>query len=242
MSRSIISTRSYRLIVFLSVPIFELKAGSVEAYVVLRLLSGRDAGRYDGGLLVMVYVITDGSGHIKIGAAKNVEERMRQLQTGNPRELKIIRTFDVDNDLKAESMLHEHFREYKVQEPIWTHFTEWFSADILPEIMNINDDELFALKPKDNRTASQRYLCKITDTAIHELSDDALLTHFHYPTKLSKQVLIKRLRQYESFHLSPYGVRRLIEKYVGSESEFEKFQEELFQERQQKYMKRGSNY
>ena len=188
----------------------------------------------------MVYVITDGSGYVKIGVAKNVEERMRQLQTGNPHELKIIKTFDVDDDLKAESMLHRHFSDRRAKEPIWTHFTEWFSADILPEVMNISDKELSTMKAKDNSTASQRYIRKITDTSACELSDGALLTPFHYPTKLTKQVLIERLRQYESFSLSPYALKRLIEKYVGSDGEFEKFKDEILEERHKRYMERCS--
>lgn len=65
----------------------------------------------------MVYFITDGE-FIKIGKSENPIERMKKLQTGNVRELKMLATYQCyDEDL--EGYIHKRFSHDRVR-------GEWF--------------------------------------------------------------------------------------------------------------------
>ena len=57
----------------------------------------------------------------KIGStrAKNVNNRLKQLQTGNSNELFIKESFETDYPFKLEQMLHNHFKYSNV-------IGEWF--------------------------------------------------------------------------------------------------------------------
>ena len=77
---------------------------------------------------------------IKIGKAKNIQKRRKQLQTGNPVELKILGWLLSDNDLVLEKQLHQSFRHARGQ-------GEWFAiepADILPVLMRAGQDGFIA--------------------------------------------------------------------------------------------------
>ena len=73
----------------------------------------------------------NGCSPIKIGVAKNIEVRKRNLQTGNPLELRLLGWIvDVDS-FQLERHLHQHFEATRVR-------GEWFSiepADILLILM-----------------------------------------------------------------------------------------------------------
>jgi hypothetical protein len=62
----------------------------------------------------------------KIGIAKNVEDRLLMLQTGNPYSLAILRKFEVADASRLERVLHCRFADARVR-------GEWFAlttADI----------------------------------------------------------------------------------------------------------------
>lgn len=68
---------------------------------------------------------------IKIGVAKNIIVRRRNLQTGNPLELKLLGWLKAEDDFALEAILKERFKDRKVR-------GEWFDiepADILPILM-----------------------------------------------------------------------------------------------------------
>lgn len=67
----------------------------------------------------MIYFIKS-KNHVKIGYSKNPEERLAELQTGNPIRLKLLATFP--GDAKTEKGLHEAFAKYHWQ-------GEWFRFD-----------------------------------------------------------------------------------------------------------------
>lgn len=67
----------------------------------------------------MVYFITDGE-FIKIGKANDPNQRLSELQTGNPKSLWIIK--QIKGDEKQERMLHQVFKT-------WHHRGEWFRAN-----------------------------------------------------------------------------------------------------------------
>ena len=68
-----------------------------------------------------IYLITD-CRHYKLGIAKNVEKRKRQLQTGTPNKLVIEACYPVIDARKKEKYLHTKYASKKRQ-------GEWFSLD-----------------------------------------------------------------------------------------------------------------
>ena len=70
-----------------------------------------------------VYLIgeIDNIGKYKIGStrAKNVNKRLKQLQTGNSSELFIKSSYETEHPLKLEKMLHNHFKSSNL-------IGEWF--------------------------------------------------------------------------------------------------------------------
>jgi hypothetical protein len=69
-----------------------------------------------------VYLIGDNEGRYKIGCTKHPVERLKQLQTANPSDLKIICTVSVKNDFMVERTLHRQFAEKNIN-------GEWFVLD-----------------------------------------------------------------------------------------------------------------
>ena len=74
-----------------------------------------------------VYLIgeTNNHGRYKIGSAraKDVNHRLKQLQTGNASELYIKEAFETEHPFKLEKMLHNHFK-YKNLNGEWFELSE----------------------------------------------------------------------------------------------------------------------
>lgn len=63
-----------------------------------------------------VYILRVSSdGIYKIGVSKNVEKRVKQLQTGNPEPIEIVKTFLSEYPYKVESVMHRRFNRNHVQ-------------------------------------------------------------------------------------------------------------------------------
>lgn len=79
---------------------------------------------------------------LKIGYAKNVEERMKAYKTYNP-SVKLLKTREGDYDL--ENYLHNYFKRYELSD-----FNEWFiySKKIIEEFdsIKITDDEYIYIR------------------------------------------------------------------------------------------------
>lgn len=74
----------------------------------------------------MIYFIENiETKHIKIGFTTNVKERLGQLQTSSPHELRVLSICEGDD--KYEKELHGKFNEFRVR-------GEWFMPD--KELMN----------------------------------------------------------------------------------------------------------
>lgn len=71
-----------------------------------------------------VYLIADYNNNVyKIGASRNCAiKRMKQLQTGNSNELRLLETFTTDYPYRLETMLHNRFNYKKVH-------NEWYALD-----------------------------------------------------------------------------------------------------------------
>lgn len=89
-----------------------------------------------------VYFITDGD-YIKIGIAASLPNRMKQLQTGNPRQLEALYVIEEPNQRQAlndERMLHKYFSTAQT-------FGEWFDIKRYSIIACCNKNGLRLSKP-----------------------------------------------------------------------------------------------
>ena len=75
------------------------------------------------------FIQSEIGGPIKIGTAKDINQRLSTLQTGCPFKLMIINTI---NNVwhKKESELHKQFSKYRIH-------GEWFSPEIKNKIINL---------------------------------------------------------------------------------------------------------
>ena len=77
------------------------------------------------GTPMVLYVLKAGP-FIKIGVAKSITNRLKQVQTGNPYVVEVARTYVLNSEEKAraiEAALHAKYASYKAA-------GEWFTADI----------------------------------------------------------------------------------------------------------------
>lgn len=65
-----------------------------------------------------VYLV-HASGHWKIGVSQNVEQRLREIQTGCPYRVEIVKFWKSENATKVEKALHHRFAEHRME-------GEWF--------------------------------------------------------------------------------------------------------------------
>jgi Meiotically up-regulated gene 113 len=73
-----------------------------------------------------VYLIRANDGRYKIGIAKNPNQRISQLQTGNSDKLKLIETYQSENASKIESALHNRYSHAR-------NVGEWFDLSVTEE-------------------------------------------------------------------------------------------------------------
>lgn len=79
----------------------------------------------DPPLHPVIYVITDGHSHHKVGKANNFERRLKQLQTGNGRRLRLVAYLRVNDDhlaYVAESAAKSSLQEFRA-------VGEWFACN-----------------------------------------------------------------------------------------------------------------
>lgn len=71
-----------------------------------------------------IYIIhASNTSTYKIGIAKDVEKRLKGLQTSNPNKLQVVNKFYFDNASKIESDLHEKFKDKRLN-------GEWFNLNV----------------------------------------------------------------------------------------------------------------
>jgi len=73
----------------------------------------------------LYFIQSHKTGHIKIGRAKDPHKRIRELQTGNGEELRLIAFFQ--GWAWRERYLHEHLKDFRLS-------GEWFSHDCVSYI------------------------------------------------------------------------------------------------------------
>lgn len=111
-----------------------------------------------------IYVLTDGS-HYKIGVAKDVNARIKQLQIGNPRRLYIVfKSSELSNAYELERTIHN---EYK---PLRTN-SEWFDfVDIDKVISYISN--LVKVEGTNKVKISTCARCDFFDSQINKLKEE----------------------------------------------------------------------
>ena len=96
----------------------------------------------------MIYFIADGD-YVKIGKAGNVNERLRALQTGNPRSLALLKVVDCsklnDNytDYDVETELHAYFNADRISNANTTT-SEWFQRSAVQFLIDMTEIEITA--------------------------------------------------------------------------------------------------
>ena len=76
------------------------------------------------------FILNSESNAIKIGRARDIEKRLRSLQTASPVELELLRTIQVESESQAqvlERKLHVRFEHLRLK-------GEWFKAE--PELLS----------------------------------------------------------------------------------------------------------
>jgi hypothetical protein len=70
-----------------------------------------------------VYLIEDiDNSRYKIGVAKDLKKRLRNLQTGNSNQIKLIDSFETEYPFRLEKMLHNRFDEFH-------YYNEWYDLN-----------------------------------------------------------------------------------------------------------------
>ncbi|MFG6108302.1 GIY-YIG nuclease family protein [Stenotrophomonas nematodicola] len=85
---------------------------------------------------MIYFFIEDTDELVKIGRAKDIERRRRNLQTGNHRKLLLLGWIRTDDDVRVEREIHEHFNVQRGR-------GEWFHidpADVLPILSHFGID------------------------------------------------------------------------------------------------------
>jgi len=85
---------------------------------------------------MIYFFIEDTNEKVKIGRARDIERRRRNLQTGNPRKLLLLGWIRTDDDVRAEQEIHRHFHIRRAN-------GEWFDlepCDVLPILSHFSVD------------------------------------------------------------------------------------------------------
>jgi hypothetical protein len=70
-----------------------------------------------------VYLIEDiDNNRYKIGVTKNLKRRLKNLQTGNSNQIKLIDSFETEYPFRLETMLHNRFNSFH-------YYNEWYDLD-----------------------------------------------------------------------------------------------------------------
>lgn len=130
------------------------------------------ARRIGAGLMFVYFIAEIDDGPIKIGVAKDPVQRLRGMQTGNPRRLRI--EYILIGNRETEQLLHEIWREYAIPAPGRKvdsgPGTEWFRPEIRSDLF-----------PVLATAASWQvaYVASTEDEVLDYWSFDAIIRHAH---------------------------------------------------------------
>jgi hypothetical protein len=102
-------------------------------------------------MIEYVYII-ECAGYFKIGRAKNVKRRLKQLQTGSPDDMVVLREYATEHAPKLEAYLHQRLFKRNVR-------GEWFApltVDLADQIVQDFSNDVLAYDPFAQLTERQR--------------------------------------------------------------------------------------
>lgn len=139
----------------------------------------------------IIYFITDGE-YVKIGVTTDLNKRLRGLQTGNPRRLKVLYSFTTDWPYTVESKLHKKYENKNVG-------NEWF--DILDDFPLYKDKYL---RPIDIET-----ILGASHTFVNKLINKPEFPSIRFGERIIR-VKISDLNEYLHTHNIVYKGERVI--------------------------------
>lgn len=100
-----------------------------------------------GTVYLLLSVSPDNVESHKIGiTTKTVEKRVKQLQTGNPNSISVLKQYKTINYRKVESALHKVFRERTEAKNEWRALTDEQVSSFLDECKRIDENIEYLLK------------------------------------------------------------------------------------------------
>lgn len=97
---------------------------------------------------------------VKIGRSKDLQVRLRALQTGSPYDLKLMGWIESDNDAQLEQKLHERYSDKNIR-------LEWFyldPEDVLGELKShgirayiVTEENTFEIMSRDKDGVAEYY-------------------------------------------------------------------------------------
>jgi hypothetical protein len=90
--------------------------------------------------------IVEANGHFKIGVATNIKKRISSLQTSCPFKLSLLKTWQHDDALDLERLLHKKYKSFRCS-------GEWFklSAKHIQVILGANKIEDLCATKRNRR-------------------------------------------------------------------------------------------
>ncbi len=86
-----------------------------------------------------VYLISNSQGHYKIGfTRRNVNDRIRELKTGNSEEIQLISEYSSDWGTKIEAALHRKYKKKKINRE-WFELNEYEVENFLLDCHKIHE-------------------------------------------------------------------------------------------------------
>lgn len=90
------------------------------------------------------------NGYKKIGRSKDYLKRLGNLQTGSCQDIEIIDTFEVENDVKMENIIHYFLRDYRINKREFFNCSVEHIREVIQMCMelekkkdNIDDEMIF---------------------------------------------------------------------------------------------------
>jgi hypothetical protein len=101
-----------------------------------------------GYVYLILEVDKNGDEFYKIGVSKNIpEKRLKQLQTGNPNKIEVLKTYESKNYKTIEKWLHKKYSLNKTQsDNEWFQLTDEEIISFTETCKNIESTILFLLK------------------------------------------------------------------------------------------------
>lgn len=147
------------------------------------------AGRVEDASFV--YLIGEEAGPLKIGFAKDPIQRLRSMQTGNPRPLRLERV--LLGDMSIERLLHKLWEPFAIISPSkkgkvdCAPGTEWFRAEIREQLDPII--ETAEIAQVDYLVACER---EVDADELTRIVREAHIKHGHVETRRDKVRLLRR--------------------------------------------------